>query len=83
MRVLQRSCDPSVADDRSLPYTTYLVTYLLDGQETYDLVICNKKVEIFDYYWDLYRENLITFKQTEGRVNPKLWQDPTKKEKKK
>jgi len=83
MRVLQRSCDPSVADDRSLPYTAYLVTYLLDGQETYDLVICNKKVEIFDYYWDLYRENLITFKQTEGRVNPKLWQDPTKKEKKK
>ena len=83
MRVLQRNCDPSIADDRTLPCTSYLVTYLLDGKETYDLVICNKKVEIFDYYWDLYREDLLSFKQSEGRVNPKLWQDPTKKEKKK
>lgn len=79
MRIVHQNCDPSVANDRSLPYTSYLVEYEIDGAITYDLVIANKKTDIFDYYWDLYREGLISFKQSEGRVNPKLWDDPSKK----
>lgn len=55
--------------------------YYDDEQYNYDIVICNKKTDIFDYYWDRYREGLIAFKQTEGRVNPKLW-SPTNKKKK-
>lgn len=58
---------------------SYLVEYEIDGAVVYDLVIANKKTDIFDYYWDLYREGLISFKQSEGRVNPKLWDDPSKK----
>ena len=73
MKFLHQKCDPDLANDRELPYTAYIVTYEEDGEVLYDIVICNKKVEIFDYYWDKYRENLIGFKQTEGRVNPKLW----------
>jgi len=54
----------------------------MDGKVCHDLAIAGKKVDIFDYYWDLYRHDFITFKQTEGRVNPKLWNDPNQKSKK-
>ena len=47
------------------------------------MVIANKKVDIFDYYWDRYREDFIRFDQSEGRVNPKLWVDPCSKQNKK
>lgn len=83
VRILHQNCDPSLADDKSLPYTAYLVEYDDENSICYDIVICNKKTDIFDYYWDRYREGLISFKQTEGRVNPKLWgsQQPSKKKK--
>lgn len=73
LRFLAQRCDPSLADDRSLPYTSFLVTYKLDGQVCYDIVIANKKTDVFDHYWDHFRSDFITFVQTEGRVNPKLW----------
>lgn len=72
-----------MANDRNLPYTAYIVTYEIDGAIAYDIVIPNKKVDIFDYYWDKYREGLKGFKQTEGRMNPKLWGNPPKENKKK
>jgi hypothetical protein len=82
MRILHQNCDPEVANDRSLPYTAYLVTYEIDGAIAYDLVIPDKQLEIFDYYWDRYREGLKGWKQSEGRVNPKLWGNKPKEEKK-
>lgn len=82
MRILHQNCDPEVANDRSLPYSAYLVTYEIDGALAYDLVIPDKQVEIFDYYWDRYREGLKGWKQSEGRVNPKLWGNQTKESKK-
>lgn len=82
LKIIKPNCDPSDAQDKSLPYNAYLVTYETDDETRYDLVLCNKKVEIFDYYWDRYREGLITFVQSEGRVNPKLY-DPNPKPKKK
>lgn len=83
IRIIQQNCDPLVANDRSLPYTSYLVEYLIDGATAYDLVVANKKTDIFDHYWDRYREDFVTFKQSEGRVNPKLWVDPCSKQNKK
>ena len=82
MRILHQNCDPEVANDRSLPYNAYLVTYEIDGAIAYDLVIPDKQLEIFDYYWDRYREGLKGWKQSEGRVNPKLWGAQVKEEKK-
>ena len=83
IKILHQNCDPKLADDKTLPYTAYIVKYYDDEQLNYDIVICNKKTDIFDYYWDRYREDLISFKQTEGRVNPKLCgsQQPAKKKK--
>ena len=83
MKILHENCDLELANDRSLPYTAYLVTYEIDGAIAYDIVIPHNKIEIFDFYWDKYREGLIEFKQAEGRVNPKLWGYKPKEEKKK
>lgn len=73
LQFLHQNCNPDLAKDRNLPYTAYLVEYECDGQLMYDIVNSQKKVEIFDHYWDRYREGLKSFKQTEGRINPKLW----------
>jgi hypothetical protein len=83
LKILHQDCDPELANDRSLPYTAYLVDYEDDGVKKYDIVICNKRIDIFDYYWDKYREGLKNFKQSEGRVNPKLWGVQVKESKKK
>jgi hypothetical protein len=72
-----------LANDRSLPCTAYLVQYEIDEAIAYDIVIPNKKVDIFDYYWDKYRKGFKGFKQSEGRANPKLWGIKPKEEKKK
>lgn len=83
MRILHQNCDPELANDKSLPYTAYLVTYEIDGAIAYDITIADKKSEMFDYYWDRYREGLKGWKQSEGRINPKLWgAKPPKEEKK-
>ena len=82
IKVLHQNCEPELANDKTLPYTCYLVTYEIDGALAYDLVISDKKVDIFDYYWDRYREGLKGWKQSEGRVNPKLWGSQTKESKK-
>lgn len=78
MKIFKKECSPEDLLDTSLPYTCYVVSYhdTADGQDKSDLVISGKQVEIFDYYWDLYRENFIDMKQSNGRVNPKLWTDP-------
>ena len=73
MRILYEDCDPDKALDKSLPYTAYLIEYKKDGESHYDVAIGKKRVEIFDHYWDKYRDDFVTMKQSEGRINPKLW----------
>ena len=76
MKVLKQNCDPKDSQDPSLPYTAYLVEYKQDGKSVYDLAIANKAVDLFDYYYDLYKKNFVKFTQSEGRINPTLWNDP-------
>jgi hypothetical protein len=83
IKILHRDCDPTLADDRTLPYTAYLIEYLQDGMTKFDIALGNKRVDIFDYYWDNYRHDLISMTQTEGRVNPKLWGSNNNDKKKK
>ena len=83
MVILHENCDPKLADDKSLPSTSYLVTYKVEGKEQYDIAIPGKQVELFDHYYDKYKKDFVTFKQTEGRQNPNLWsQDPPQPAKK-
>lgn len=80
-KIIHEDCDPTLAEDRSLPYTAFLVEYIQGDITKFDIVSASKQVDIFDDYWDKYRHDLIRMTQTEGRVNPKLWQDPKKKKK--
>jgi hypothetical protein len=73
LRILYEDCDPDKALDKSLPYTAYLIEYKKDGESHYDVALGKKQVEIFDHYWDKYRDDFVTMKQSEGRINPKLW----------
>lgn len=82
IKILHQNCERELANDKTLPYTAYIVTYEIDEAIAYDIVITNKRVDIFDYYWDKYREGFKGFKQTEGRVNPKLWGNTPKETKK-
>jgi len=81
-QVLHQKCEKSVAKDKSLPLNSYIVTYVSDEETFYDIVICNKQSDIFDIYWDKYREGLKDIRWTDGKVNPKLWQFRTEKKKK-
>ena len=83
MKIIHRDCDPTLAQDKSLPYTAYLVEYLQDGMTHFDIAVGSKRVEIFDYYWDNYRHDFRNMTQTEGRMNPKLWGSQQNDKKKK
>ena len=76
VKIIHRDCDESKGEDKSLPYTAHMVTYREGGQLKYDIATAPKQVDIFDYYWDEYRNDFVTMVQTEGRVNPKLWSPP-------
>lgn len=78
MKIIHENCNAEQANDRSLPYNCYLVEYELDGMPAFDLTISNKKIDIFDYYWDNYKSALKGWKQSEGRANPRLWSPPEK-----
>ena len=83
VKIVHADCDPSLAQDKSLPCTSYLVEYTLDGLTKFDIVISSKKVDIFDHYWDNYRKDFINMSQTAGVVNPRLWVDKNKEKKSK
>tara|TARA_B100000614_G_scaffold253139_1_gene266722 strand:- start:12487 stop:12768 length:282 start_codon:yes stop_codon:yes gene_type:complete len=73
LNVLKEKCQVSDANDKTLPYTAYLVHYIENGEECYDIAIPMSQVEMFDYYYDKYKKDFKWFKQSEGLVNPKLW----------
>lgn len=73
IKVLFEDCSPSDAEDRGLPYNAYLVEYIIEGQPKYDIVQCSKAVELFNAYYDKYKKDFIKFSQTEGRINPRLY----------
>jgi len=81
IRILNEDCDPSLASDLSLPTNSFLVQYTEDDTSKFDIVMSNKKVDIFDHYWDKYKSNLNNITQTEGKKNPKLYNPNPKKEK--
>ena len=80
IKILHEDCSLDLATDKALPYTAYLVSYSVQVRENwetkYDIVIANKVVDIFDHYYDKYRDKFLDMQQCEGRVNPKLWSPP-------
>jgi hypothetical protein len=74
--ILQEDCDPGAVDNKSLPCTAFFVSYMKEDRKCYDLVISGKQVDIFDHYWDKYKKEFITIKQSSGTSNPKLYNIP-------
>ncbi len=83
MKILHQDCDPSLAQDKTLPYNAYIIEYLQDGVTKFDIAFGGKQSEIFDHYWDNYHNDFVNMIQTDGRVNPKMWGNKPKKENKK
>jgi len=86
VKLIQEKCDPKAAEDRTLPYTAYLIEYKVEGKPTYDIAMGDSQVEIFDNYYDKYKKDFVGFKQTEGRQRPNLYNSlttPPKRKKRK
>jgi hypothetical protein len=72
-KIIYQDCDKNLAKDTTLSLESYLVTYEVDNEKKYDIVVCSKPSQIFDMYWDNYREGLKDIRWTDGKVNAKLW----------
>ena len=80
LKILHEKCDPKLADNKKLPYTSFLIEYVEEEKTYYDITMCQKGVELFDHYYDKYKKGLKGWKQTAGQVNPKQWNpEPEKK----
>ena len=73
MKILYENCQPKDALDKTLPYTSYLVEYVKDGKSHYDVSMGYKQAEVFDYYWDKYKQDLKKIDSTGGLINPNRW----------
>ena len=81
--IIHEKCDKSAASDKTLPRNAYLVTYVVEDKITYDVVMAYGKSDVFDEYWDKYKEGLQKIDWAEGNVKPSLWnRQPIKPEKK-
>ena len=84
LRVLVQECTDEDVADKKLPVHSYVVSYVKEDKVCRDIVLAGSKgtVEIFDHYWDLYKEGLQGWKQTNGRVPVNRWNNQRKAEEK-
>lgn len=82
MNVIHKNCEKNLAKNKALPRNSYLVTYLIDEEVTYDIVQANSFVEVFDHYYDqLGKGSIQGIVWTDGAVNPKTYNPNPKKKK--
>lgn len=81
INIIQKDCDISAANNKSLPLDSYIVSYSDNEIVKYDIAQ-GPQVSIFDHYYDEYR-NVISMKWTEGKVNPKMYNNQSQKKSKK
>jgi len=73
LNVIHEKCEKQLAEDKSLPKNAYLVTYVEKDKISYDIVMADSKVDIFDQYWDKYKEGLQDISYANGLVKPSMW----------
>ena len=66
IKVIHQDCYASLSEDRTLPYSAFLVEYIEGEATKFDIVTAGKKVDIFDHYYDKYGEGFQNMTQTEG-----------------
>ena len=70
VKVLHEQCERNKSEDKKLPSDSFLVTYKVDEELKYDVARGGSTVEVFDYYYDKYK-NVQGIAWTKGIVNPK------------
>ena len=86
--ILHENCDLTKDNNTKLPYTAYVTEYVVDGETRYDLAMAHSVTDIFDVYYDKYKKDFISMKQSEGRIAPARWNvnppsEPKKKRRRK
>jgi len=82
-QILLEKTTLDVANDKTFPTDARLIWYVVDGVEHMDLTRCGKVVKMFDMYYDRYgKDSVQRIDFGYGTVNPKLWGQKPKKEKK-
>ena len=83
VNIIHENCEKKVSEDKKLPKSSYLVTYVAKEKVSYDIVMADSKVEIFDTYYDKYKEGLQDIGWTMGTMNSRNWNSNKGKEEKK
>ena len=82
-QILLEKTTIEAANDKSFPNDARLIWYIVDGVEHVDLTRCPKMSKLFDMYYDKYGKGAVQkIDFGYGTVNPKLWGNKPKKEKK-
>jgi hypothetical protein len=82
--LIHKQCDKSLANDKSLPINSYIITYLIDNEKMYDIIQASSICEVFDKYYDEYGKGSVQeIKWTNGKVSPKTYGYKPKETKKK
>lgn len=83
-QILLEKTTLDLAKDSSFPNDARLIWYIVDGQTYMDLTRCSKMSQLFDMYYDKYGPGAVQkIDFGYGRVNPKLWGNTVKENKKK
>jgi hypothetical protein len=72
MKIIHEKCSTTLAEDKTLPLNSYIVSYFFEEDLFYDIVQSSSRVNIFDYYYDKYK-NVKSINYTKGTINPKLY----------
>ena len=82
-QILLEKTTLDAADDKSFPNDARLIWYVVDGVEYIDLTRCTKTSKLFDMYYDKYGKGAVQkIDFGYGTMNPKLWGQKPKKDKK-
>lgn len=82
MVILHKNCDKNLAKEKSLPRDSYIVSYKDDNDTIVYDISRGSKVELFDYYYDNYK-NVLSIEWTDGIVSPKVYDYKSKENTKK
>ena len=72
------------AKDKKLPSDAFIVYYEADDRECIDVTRSGKQSNVFDMYWDKYKQNLKRIEWGYGTVNPSqfVYKKPEKRRRK-
>ena len=82
--ILLEKTTPEKANDKKFPTDAFNITYEVDGKECLDVARSSKRVNLFDFYYDKYK-NVKRIDYGHGTINPTQWgyKKPEKKARKK